>query len=542
MSLLSARLPRLSAKRSSVLVGILVGIAVLAILIAFHGSLLELVRRWSKQEEYSHGFLIPLVVAWLLWTRRDALRNSAGQPSWAGLALIALAALMNVIGELSAIFILSQVGFVVALAGIVLAIGGYSLLRVTLIPIVFLLFAIPLPYFVDSILTLQLQLVSSQLGVFVIELFHIPVYLDGNIIDLGSSKLLVAEACSGLRYLYPLLSLSFLAAYLFQAPIWQRVIVFLSAVPITIAMNGFRIGVVGILVSKGGPEQAEGLLHLFEGWIVFIACAAILAAEIVVLARVSGKRFFDVFHPPVIKPQRKSEPVSRSYLPITVCLVTLIATGLTVSLVNDRQEIIPERSRFAAFPLRIGQWQGRPSMLEPDVERGLKFDDYILSDYSEADRRPVNLYVAYYASQRQGESPHSPLVCIPGGGWQITHFERFNNGTAGQPLPYNRVIVARDTKQMVVYYWFEERGRAIANEWWSKWYLFADSLLKNRTDGALVRLTTQILPGELERDADIRLQSFMREVVPALKGYLPSDVNSQLKTVALRSATQKLGE
>jgi len=542
MSLLSARLPQFSAKSSRVLVGIFVGIAVLATLTAFRGSLSELVHRWSWQEEYSHGFLIPVVVAWLLWTRRDALRNSIGRPSWAGFALIALAALMNAIGELSAIFILSQVGFVVALAGIALAIGGYSLLRVTLIPIVFLLFAIPLPYFVDSILTLQLQLVSSQLGVFVIELFQIPVYLDGNIIDLGNSKLLVAEACSGLRYLYPLLSLSFLAAYLFQAPIWQRVIVFLSAVPITIAMNGLRIGVVGILVSKGGPEQAEGLLHLFEGWIVFIACAAILAAEIVVLARLSGKRFFDVFHPPVIKAELKAKSVSRSYLPITVCLVTLIATGLAVSLVNDRQEIIPERSRFAAFPLKVGQWQGRPSMLEPDVERSLKFDDYILSDYSEADRRPVNLYVAYYASQRQGESPHSPIVCIPGGGWQITHFERFNNGTADQPLPYNRVIVARDAKQMLVYYWFDERGRAIANEWWSKWYLFADSLLKNRTDGALVRLTTQILPGELERDADNRLQSFMREVVPALKGYLPSDTVPQLKTVALRSATQKLGE
>ena len=186
---------------------------------------------------------------------------------------------MNVIGQLSAIFILSQVGFVVALAGIVLAVGGYSLLRVTLFPIVFLLFAIPLPYFVDSVLTLQLQLVSSELGVFVIQLFQIPVYLDGNIIDLGTSRLLVAEACSGLRYLYPLLCLSFLAAYLFQAPIWQRVIVFLSAIPITIAMNGFRIGLVGILVSKWGAEQAEGLLHLFEGWVIFIACAAFISGR-----------------------------------------------------------------------------------------------------------------------------------------------------------------------------------------------------------------------------------------------------------------------
>jgi len=188
MSLLSARLPQVSPSRSNVLTGVLIGLALLACLIAFHGPLLELERRWSQQEEYSHGFLIPVVTAWLLWARRDLLRTSVGPPSWTGLALIVLAALMNTVGQLSAITILSQVGFVVTLAGIVLAFGGYSLLRATLIPIVFLLFAIPLPYFVDSVLTLQLQLISSKLGVFVIRLLQIPVYLDGNIIDLGTSK------------------------------------------------------------------------------------------------------------------------------------------------------------------------------------------------------------------------------------------------------------------------------------------------------------------------------------------------------------------
>ncbi|MFY9894939.1 MAG: VPLPA-CTERM-specific exosortase XrtD [Xanthobacteraceae bacterium] len=533
MSILSARLPPVSASRSNVLIGVLVGLAVLVSLIAFHGPLLELVRRWSKQEEYSHGFLIPVVVAWLLWSRRDALRNSIGHPSWTGLVLIVLAATMNVIGQLSAIFILSQVGFVVALAGIVLAVGGYSLLRVTLFPIVFLLFAIPLPYFVDSVLTLQLQLVSSELGVFMIQLFQIPVYLDGNIIDLGTSRLLVAEACSGLRYLYPLLCLSFLAAYLFQAPIWQRVIVFLSAIPITIAMNGFRIGLVGILVSKWGAEQAEGLLHLFEGWVIFIACALLLTAEIFLFARLSGKRLFDVFHAPVLKKPLKPQSAPTGYLSILVCLTTLVATGVATAWVSDRPETVPERSRFAAFPLALGPWQGRPSMLEPDIERGLKLDDYIMSDYSAADRRPVNLYVAYYGSQRQGESPHSPIVCIPGGGWQINHFKRINP-TAGQPVPFNRVIVVKDSHELVVYYWFDERGRAVANEWWSKWYLFSDAILKNRTDGALVRLTTEVFRGESEGDADRRLQSFMREIVPALKAYLPPETAPAVRSASYR--------
>src|SRR6185437_13339136 len=213
----------------------------------------------SAQEEYSHGFLIPVVAAWMLWSRRDAIVASVGKPSWIGVALIFLAGMMLIVGELSAFFLLSQLGFVVALLGIVLCVGGFPLLKVTFIPIAFLVFAIPLPYLIDSELSAHLQLISSDLGVFFIRLFGVPVYLTGNIIDLGNYKLQVVEACSGLRYLYPLLSLGFLAAYLFQAPLWQRVVVFISAIPITIVMNSLRIAIVGLLVDRWGTEQAEGL-------------------------------------------------------------------------------------------------------------------------------------------------------------------------------------------------------------------------------------------------------------------------------------------
>ena len=133
--------------------------------------LLELVHRWQSQEEYSHGFLIPVIVAWLLWTRRDAIVASVGQPSWAGPALIVLAAAMHIVGKLSSLFMLSQVGFIVALFGIVLGLGGYSLLKVLFVPIVFLLFAIPLPYFIDAVLSYRLQLISSELGTDFIQLF-----------------------------------------------------------------------------------------------------------------------------------------------------------------------------------------------------------------------------------------------------------------------------------------------------------------------------------------------------------------------------------
>jgi EpsI family protein len=129
-------------------------------------------------------------------------------------------------------------------------------------------------------------------------------------------------------------------------------------------------------------------------------------------------------------------------------------------------------------------------------------------------------------------SPHSPIVCIPGAGWLITSLQETNFlGTGGAELPINRAIIEKNSSKQVVYYWFDERGRKIANEYWSKWYLLADAITKNRSDGSLVRLTTQIFPGETEHDADERLQSFVRAVLPSLAEYLPAETSSFAKSV-----------
>jgi len=211
-----------------------------AVAASYGEPMLDAVRRWGAQEEYSHGFLIPAISAWLLWTRRQVIIESLGRPSWSGLLVGALAAAIHIIGELSALFVLSQLAMILALFGASLCIGGTGLLRVTFVPIAFLAFAIPLPYFLDSSLSWRLQLLSSQLGVTFIRLLDVPVYLEGNVIDLGNYKLQVVEACSGLRYLYPLMSLGFIVAWLFNGPMWQRALLLLSPIPIAIVMNSAR--------------------------------------------------------------------------------------------------------------------------------------------------------------------------------------------------------------------------------------------------------------------------------------------------------------
>lgn len=519
------------------------GLCLLGAIFIFRGPLIELSHRWQTQEEYSYGFLIPPIVAWLLWSRRDALMASVGTPSWLGFALIAVAGVMHIVGELSALFVFSQVGFVVTVFGIVLAIGGYPLLRVVFVPVVFLLFAIPLPYFLDASLSWRLQLISSELGVFFIRLLQIPVFLQGNVIDLGVYKVQVVEACSGLRYLYPLLSLSFLAAYLFQAPFWQRAVIFLSAIPITIGMNSLRIGLVGVMVDRWGPQDADGLLHMFEGWVIFIACAGILIGEMALLARYAcGKTFFELFYPPVVtaRPQPQGQSRTFAYAAPIACVVVLGAVGLAGFFVTTRPEIYPERRSFAAFPGSFGEWKGRASSLPVDIQKGLGFSDYVISDYVSPDNRPVNFYVAYYSSQRSGISPHSPSVCMPGNGWQITEFDRVEIPNHGKSLPVNRAIIAKGAERQLVYYWYEERGVTLANEYLSKLLLLKDAIVANRTDGALIRLITPMYQGEAENAADMRLREFASKVTPILADFLPKPPSALAETkTSLKSSAQQ---
>ncbi|MFT3731284.1 MAG: VPLPA-CTERM-specific exosortase XrtD [Hyphomicrobium sp.] len=499
----------------------------LAAVIAFSGPQLELVRRWASEAEYGHGFLIYGLAGWLLWTRRAELGANIGKPSWIGPIAILVAATMHVVGLFSAIYILSHIAFVLALAGIALSFGGYRFYKVAAPSIFFLLLAIPLPYFLQAELTWRLQLVSSQLGTFLIGLFGIPAYLEGNIIDLGTYQLQVVEACSGLRYLYPLLSLSFLAAYFLAAPMWQRLVIFLSAIPITIVMNGIRIALVGVLVNSWGPQDADGLLHFLEGFVVFLLCVAALVAEIFILAKLTGWSVVDALRwGPSGALSSWRAPGGERLQAVTI-FSALVLTALAAASysVAGRAEVIPPHLQLATFPMSFSGWQGRAQIMPPATEAGLKLDDYMLADYRDGrDGVPINLYVAYYASQRDGASPHSPLVCMPGGGWQITEFSRID-GPSPQlaSAQINRAVIGREDDRALVYYWYVQRGRVVANEYLAKWYLLRDALIENRTDGALVRVSTPLIKGEEPAAAEARIKKFIDAAMPNLQAYLPRE-------------------
>ncbi|WAR45337.1 VPLPA-CTERM-specific exosortase XrtD [Methylomonas rapida] len=498
--------------------------------VVFSESLAEMTAIWMGSEEYSHGFFIPAISVYLIWMRRRELRFVEDfKASLLGLGLLLLGLFLFVLGGLATIRTIQHYAFILAVVGIFAAAFGKSGLKIAWVPLVFLVFMVPFPQFIINNLSSKLQLMSSWLGVEFIRACDIMVYLEGNVIDLGGYKLQVVEACSGLRYLFPLASLSFLCAYLFKGPVWQKVLIFLSSVPLTIFMNSFRIGVIGLLVNNWGTEMAEGFLHDFEGWAVFLLCMVLLFIEMWLFSRLSGKKtaFTDLVQLPEewFAPGKTGQMGFYLNKSIYVVLALILVVGVSGQFLRGDEEIIPQRKAFLNFPLQLAGWQGRRDYIEQKYLDTLKLTDYVVANYASADGKgSVNFYSAYYQSQRKGASVHSPRSCIPGDGWQITSFgqrEFPELEIQGTPLMVNRAVIEKGDYKQLVYYWFQQRGRSITNEYLVKWYLFYDAITLHRTDGSLVRLVTSLDKGQDIEVADQRLQAFMKDLVTVLPDYLP---------------------
>jgi exosortase D (VPLPA-CTERM-specific) len=500
--------------------------ALLVAFIPFSRVLVGLYGVWNLQPEYSYAVIIPFISLFLIWRQRDALVHTPFRGSWAGVALVLVGVLMWLLAELSTIYIIAQYAFLVVVAGMVLALAGGAAFRRVLMPLLLLLFIIPLPAFFANSLSLRLQLWSSAIGVAVIRLAGISVYLDGNVIDLGSYKLQVAEACSGLRYLFPLMALACLIAYFYKAALWKRMALFLASIPVAVLMNSLRIGLIGITVEHWGPRTAEGVLHWFEGWVVFMICTLLLLGFAALLCRIGPRpvRLRDALMLDSGPPLRRNGAGRRRVLPAPFVAATAVAAAAAaVSLfLPERVELRPVRTSLSEFPLQLGGWQGVRGTLEAVYLDQLKLDDYLLADYHGASATPVNVWIAYYDSQRKGQSVHSPRSCLPGGGWEFETLAPRRLATPAGSLTVNRGIIRHGSERQLVYYWFQQRGRVVTNEYLVKWYLLRDAITRNRTDGALVRLMAPLTPARNEAAVERDLTQFAAALSGQLSRYVPN--------------------
>lgn len=503
-----------------------------AALPVFWFGISSLFTAWATPE-YSHGPIIPLVSLYLFLRER---RQAAPLPAQAsasrapGLALLVFALALGVAGNLVRIPDLVTYALILWVGAVVLITLGWSEGRRHWAPVLHLVFMLPLPQFVYWKLTIFLQSISSEIGVWVVAALGVPVYLEGNIIDLGVYKLQVAEACSGLRYLFPILSFSYLFAILYRGPLWHKAILLLAAAPLTVLMNSFRIGVIGVLVNSYGIEHAEGFLHFFEGWVIFIACVAILFGLAVALQRFTTRdrlplsATIDVDFTGFGQEAARILALRPTRGLISAALLSL-AVALAFLLAPAQERTPPARDPFLLFPRSISGWSAQLLPLEAEVEEVLGADDYLNASYSAAGvAAPVGFFSAYYDVQTEGDGIHSPEVCLPGGGWEIVTIAPHEIDMSATPygnFEVLRAIIRKGTNDQLVYYWFDQRGRRMTNDYLAKIMVVWDSLRTGRTHGALVRYSTPILTGESEAAAADRLEGFMRESLPRLPRFVP---------------------
>ncbi|MGH9449011.1 MAG: exosortase/archaeosortase family protein [Terriglobia bacterium] len=250
----------------------------LAIILAFlYVHILRgLVEQWWSDPNYSHGFLVPLFSAFLVWKDRKKLASIKAEPSGSGLLIVIGGIGILIFGVLGAELFTSRTSLLFILAGLVIYFQGWKYFRAVIFAWLFLFLMVPPPDLIMNMVTLPLQFLASDLAAWFLRVFGVPVLQDGNVLQLSNMSLEVVEACSGIRSLISLGTLAIIYGFLLEDSYLLRVILAVAAVPIAVLANGLRIMGTGITGLYWNPDKAQGFFHEFSGWVIFILSLIVL--------------------------------------------------------------------------------------------------------------------------------------------------------------------------------------------------------------------------------------------------------------------------
>ncbi len=502
-------------------------VIILALLTAWlYATILgRLVMQWvgpHHDPNFEHGIFVPLFALFVVWQRRGELKVIPANPSWAGLPLVSLSLLTLVVGNWGAENFLSRVSFLILIAGLIILFRGWAFFRAVLFPWSVLILMIPIPSIVIQQVTFPLQLLASKLATGMLQLFGVPVLRQGNMIVLAAMPLDVAEACSGIRSLLTLVTLAIIYGYLMETRNWVRVVLACCAVPIAVVANSFRVFGTGMLVQFWDPDKAEGFFHTFQGLLIFVVALMMLLAVHRLICLIwksapaangaSAKPENHFGAPPQVK---------NAALRFGMTAVLLLVTASALQA-HARGEYFPPRAAINSLPSQIDGWTGTDEPLDQQTLDILGPGDFLMREYENGNQPSIDVYLAYFPTQKAGDTIHSPNHCLPGSGWVPTSREIvWLSNADGASFPVNRYVVSKSGERLLVLYWFQAHGRAVASEYWAKYYLVADAIRMNRSDGGLVRLITPMAHDESAEAAQARIMQLGSKLIPMLDQYIP---------------------
>jgi exosortase D (VPLPA-CTERM-specific) len=488
----------------------------------------------AESDDYSYGLLFPLVSGYIIYLKWPLIRQTAPRPSWLGLLIMAGGLFLYVVAELAAELFTTRVSFVVVLAGLVCLVGGVRLLRLLAFPLLLLFLMLPLPELITNKLTLPLQLVSSHLAAGFLGLLGVPVFQQGNIIDLGVRQLQIVKACSGLRYILPLLALGLIFGYFYQRRLWKVAVLLVSLVPLAIIANALRVTAMALY-----PAMLEGFWHGFSGWLIFLSCLGALAglnwtlnyfwpspsgsqplpatSSEAVSSQQSAVSKGDISQPGPVPLLSPAEPQRIKLTPYLLGGLALVVVALPLTHRAASAPPVPLKQGFEGFPLQLGPWQGRITPVDPEMVKLTRSHAHLSADFFNPDHGLVSVWIAYYETQKKaGGFVHSPKGCLAATGWQ---FQKTGLYEISPGREVNYLLAEQMGSRMVVFYWYMQRGRWLTSEYHNKFFMGYDGLMRRRTDGALIRLITPA--GDDVPGAQKRLAEFARLLAPVLQKFIP---------------------
>jgi exosortase D (VPLPA-CTERM-specific) len=479
-------------------------------------SISKLIHRWNSGDDNYCFLIIPLFL-YLCWEKRRHFRFAEFSWSIWGLIPTTLAILMMILGERGSAETLIYIGFWGFLSGMATILYG-GRIRHLAFPFLILFFIVPLPPFLNRLLTFKLKMVASMFSADMLRMVGVTVVQEGNILDLGIGQLEVADACSGLRYFMPMILMGLLIGYFFTKGLWKKVLLLVLVVPLSILINAVRVFSAGIFTVTGHPELAQNLFHDFSGWLAFMAAGLVLTAIAYLLMKIGPSPIVSEIQDAGSKPVGLQRP---AVLSLIICIL-LLAGGMGINHASTTAHTPPHRN-FLDFPIRIGEWEGTRMYLSDDILAALWADDYIYATYrSAASSDTISILIPFYAYQGTLHTAHAPQSCLLGGGWTLLSSSDVSiKVTPNKHIPVRVMILTKDNQHLLSSYFFLQRGRVIISPWMNKLYLLRDSLIRNRTDGALVRVELHLADSQSPEQAQAELSAFILRLWQILPDYVP---------------------
>ena len=273
-----------------VLQGAILLVPLLSFLILYLPVIQKLISDWNRDPNYSHGYFIPFLAGFMVWMQRERLLQAARKPSNIGLLLIVLGLAQFIVAWVGSEYFLQGTSMIVVLLGSVLFLWGWKVTLLCLVPVLYLIFMVPLPAIIWNKLAFPLALFASKIATDTVSAMGLTILREGNILTLPNITLQVADACSGLRSLTTLLALSAFLAFISEHPSWKKWTLFLAGVPIALVSNIIRLSGTAVLARHFGAPVAHGFIHDFSGWVVFVIGLIMLLAVNAVLGRLKKPR------------------------------------------------------------------------------------------------------------------------------------------------------------------------------------------------------------------------------------------------------------